>query len=67
MAQGRFFTWEDLAVHDARIRREAEVKALRDAADQLTTRIPDVLGYKVQAVFTEDLLNRADQIERGCL
>lgn len=40
-------------------------KALRDAAEEHTTLIPDVLGYKVQAVFTEDLLEAAAEAERG--
>lgn len=40
-------------------------KALRDEAETHTTVIPDILGYKVRAVFTEDLLASADRIERG--
>ena len=56
--------------HVARLTLEAAApliaaKALRDEAETYTTAIPDILGYKVQAVFTEDLLGRADRIERG--
>ena len=47
-------------------------KALRDAAEDCTVTVPDnmvtrraELGYKVQIVFTEDLMARGDAIERG--
>ncbi|VEW13538.1 Uncharacterised protein [Brevibacterium casei] len=42
----------------------AKIKAdaLREIADMAIT-IPDVLGYKVNAVAVEDLLDRADMIE----
>lgn len=40
-------------------------KALRDEAETYTVTILDALGYKVRAVFTEDLMARADAIERG--
>lgn len=47
----------------ARIRREAKFEALQDLADNHTTRIPDILGYKVQAVFTETIWEKLDEIE----
>ena len=49
-------------------------KVLRDAAEACTVTVPDetytvtiraALGYKVQVAFTEDLMARADRIERG--
>jgi hypothetical protein len=40
-------------------------RALRDLADEHTTLTPDVLGYKVQVVFTEDILEAAAEAERG--
>ena len=48
--------------HVARLTIEAAApaiaaKALRDEAETHTTVIPDILGYKVRAVFTEDLLS----------
>ena len=41
----------------------AKAEALRDAAVDMSIMIPDLLGYKVEAVAVEDLLVRADQIE----
>lgn len=47
----------------------AKAEALREAVQQDAITIPDTLGYKVTAVATEDLLDRADAIEaeaEGC-
>lgn len=44
---------------------QAAANALREAVEKDAVTIPDVLGYKVPAVAVEDLLNRADRIERG--
>lgn len=44
---------------------QAAARALREAVESAAITIPDVLGYKVAAVAVEDLLNRADRIERG--
>lgn len=41
------------------------VKALQDLADNHTVRIPDVLGYKVQAVFTETIWEKLDEMNRA--
>lgn len=43
---------------------QAAAQALREAVEKDAITIPDVLGYKVPAVAVEDLLNRADRIER---
>lgn len=45
--------------------RAAKVEALREAADKLTFTVHDILGYKFPAVATEELLDRADKIERS--
>ena len=58
----------DYYLDDARDALEAvapliAAKALWDAAETYTVTILDALGYKVQAVFTEDLMDRAAAIE----
>lgn len=47
----------------AQVRREAKVEALKDLADNHTIRIPDILGDKVQAVFTETIWEKLDELE----
>ena len=41
---------------------EVQAEALRDAVEKYAVTIPDALGYKVPAVTTEDLLDRADHL-----
>ena len=43
-------------------RAQVEATALRDAVEKYAITIPDALGYKVPAVTTEDLLDRADRL-----
>ena len=43
-------------------RAQVEATALRDAVEKYAVTIPDALGYKVPAVMTEDLLDRADRL-----
>ena len=43
-------------------RAQVEATALRDAVEKYAVTIPDALGYKVPAVTTEDLLDRADRL-----
>ncbi|GAA4915716.1 hypothetical protein [Nesterenkonia rhizosphaerae] len=44
---------------------KAKAEALREAVEKYAITIPDALGYKIQAVAAEDMLNEADQIEKG--
>lgn len=54
---------------DATIEAAAEqrgaIKALQDLADNHTVRIPDILGDKVQAVFTETIWEKLDEFDRA--
>ena len=43
-------------------RAQVGATALRDAVEKYAITIPDALGYKVPAVTTEDLLDRADRL-----
>ena len=43
-------------------RAQVEAEALRDAVEKYAVTILDALGYKVPAVTTEDLLDRADRL-----
>lgn len=52
------------AVAPAIIRR-AKAEALREVIEENAISIPDALGYKVRAVFVEDLLDMAAEYERG--
>lgn len=49
----------------AQVRQEAKVQALEDLADNHTTRIPDILGDRVQAVFTETIWEKLDELEEN--
>ena len=60
----------DAIPHIARAALEAAApliaaQALREAATRHTVRIPDALGYTVEAVFMETLLDEADRVEHA--